>query len=441
VSISIRTQILAAALVLFLPAVWLISIASRATYTEQQEYLSEDARILADMLAHRLDQHREVTPDALVASAIDALPPLSAVTVSDAEGRVLAGQPPQHADLFRSGSAVRGPEGRIVTVYLREALAWDRTWRIYRRNYAVVAGVTLLVVVIVFLLSRRWRRGLRDLELQARRVGAGAHTDQPPPRMPSSEMVSLQQSFSEMERNLASLERQVVRQERLAAIGTLASGLAHELNNPLQAIAGRAELLLREGTIPEVARHDLELIQKESARASVIIRNLSRFGRQAHVSAEPTRLTDVVNAVVELRRHRLEELGIHLVVDDGSRGRFMGVLPEFQQVVLNFVVNAEQAMAAMKHGPRSLTIRTRDVDGRVYCEVEDSGPGVPTNEEAKLFQPFFTTKPVGEGTGLGLSVSYGIIQSYGGRIGYRASDAGGATFWFDVPAVTEETDR
>ncbi|MDA1306611.1 MAG: HAMP domain-containing sensor histidine kinase [Acidobacteria bacterium] len=435
-SISIRTQILASAFVLFLPVVWLIWIASSATYTEQREYLSDDARILATMLAHQLDQQGEGTADALVTSALDALPPLSTVTVTDADGRVLAGQPPLHPELFRSGSTVPGPDRRMVTVYLREALAWDRTWRIYRRNYAVVGGVTFTVVVIVFLLSRRWRRGLRDLELQARRVGTGDRTDQPPPKMPSSEMVSLQTSFSEMERNLASLERQVVRQERLAAIGTLASGLAHELNNPLQAIAGLAELLLREGALPDTVRADLDLMQKESARASVIIRNLSRFGRQAQVSAEPTRLTDVVNAVVELRRHRLNELGIHLVVDDASREMFRGVLPEFQQVVLNFVVNAEQAMAAMTRGQRVLTIRTRDVEGRVYCEVEDTGPGVPTDEEARLFQPFFTTKPVGEGTGLGLSVSYGIIESYGGRIEYRASDSGGAMFWFDVPAVT-----
>jgi C4-dicarboxylate-specific signal transduction histidine kinase len=177
------------------------------------------------------------------------------------------------------------------------------------------------------------------------------------------------------------------------------------------------------------------LIQKESARASVIIRNLARFSRQDNVSPSPIRLADVVASVVELRQHRLEELAIHLVIDELSHSSILGVLAEFQQVLLNFVVNAEQAMASMKRGQRMLTIRTRDVDGRVYCEVEDTGPGVPVEHEAKLFQPFFTTKPVGDGTGLGLSVSYGIIESYGGRIGYRRSDSGGAILWFDVPAT------
>jgi len=337
--------------------------------------------------------------------------------------------------VFCQGSAPRAAGLGAVTVYLPGRIAWDRTWAIYQRNYLVVITVTLCVAVIAFVLSRRWRRGLRALEEHALRIGAGDRRADPPPRMPSSEMVSLQASLMAMEENLVSLERQVVRQERLAAIGTLMSGIAHELNNPLQAIAGRAQLLMREAAATDAAKADLDLIQRESARASVIIRNLSRFSRQDNVSPELMRLGAVVASVVELRQRHLEELGIHLVVDDASRATVLGVLPEFQQVLLNFVVNAEQAMASMKRGPRLLTIRTRDVEDRAYCEVEDTGPGVLSADEPKLFQPFFTTKPVGEGTGLGLSVSYGIIESYGGRIGYRRAAAVGAILWFDVPVV------
>ena len=95
------------------------------------------------------------------------------------------------------------------------------------------------------------------------------------------------------------------------------------------------------------------------------------------------------------------------------------VLAELQQVVLNFVVNAEQAIILSKRQPGRITVRTRDEGDRVILEVEDTGPGVSPEDEAKLFQPFFTTKPPGQGTGLGLSVSYGIIDSLGGRIGYR----------------------
>ncbi len=406
-SISIRAQILAATFVVCVPVAWLMYVSSGATFVEHRDYLGQEEARIAALVTRRLAD-APAARDRIVAETLETLPSDSRVVV--------------------------GPTGQAV-VNLPTSTAWARTWPIYRRNYTIVSGVTLTTIAIVFLLSRRWRRGLRALELQARRVGAGDPTPTPVVKMPSSELVSLQESLTEMERNLVFLQRQVVRQERLAAIGTLVSGIAHELNNPLQAIAGRAQLLARETLVTGTARIDLDLIQKESARASVIIRNLARFSRQDNVAPGPIRLTDVINAVVELRQHRLDELGVHLMIDDASRASFLGVLPEFQQVVLNFVVNAEQAMGSMKRGQRMLTLRTRDLGDHVYCEVEDTGPGVAVEHEPKLFQPFFTTKPVGEGTGLGLSVSYGIIESYGGRIGYRRADSGGAILWFDVPAV------
>jgi len=104
-------------------------------------------------------------------------------------------------------------------------------------------------------------------------------------------------------------------------------------------------------------------------------------------------------------------------------------------VLLNFVINAEQAITADGAGPRRIEIRTSEQGGRVRVEVEDTGPGVAPHDVSKLFQPFFTTKPVGEGTGLGLSVSYGIIQGHGGEIGYRPSETGGAVFYFELPAA------
>ena len=113
------------------------------------------------------------------------------------------------------------------------------------------------------------------------------------------------------------------------------------------------------------------------------------------------------------------------------------VFTELQQVALNFVINAEHAVRGQASGMRRIILRTRDVDAGVCLEVEDSGPGVEPGNEAKLFQPFFTTKPVGEGTGLGLSVSYGIIKSLGGEIGYRRGELGGGLFYFTVPVVRQ----
>jgi two-component system NtrC family sensor kinase len=113
----------------------------------------------------------------------------------------------------------------------------------------------------------------------------------------------------------------------------------------------------------------------------------------------------------------------------------MAVVTELQQVALNFVVNAEQAILASGRLPGRITMRAYDKEGRVVLEVEDTGPGVKPEDEAKLFQPFFTTKPVGQGTGLGLSISYGIIDSLGGQIGYRTAPAGGSIFYFTLPAA------
>jgi C4-dicarboxylate-specific signal transduction histidine kinase len=237
---------------------------------------------------------------------------------------------------------------------------------------------------------------------------------------------------------LQSLQRQVIRQERLAAVGQLVSGVAHEINNPLQAILGFAELLQMQADVPDAVKGDLRLIQKESARACNIIRNLAMFARQQPGEAAPVRLTDVIGSVAELRQRRLESEQIELRVDDRSTLYVSAVITELQQVLLNFVVNAEQAILASGRLPGRITIRGRDLDARVLLEVEDTGPGIPPDNEAKLFQPFFTTKPVGQGTGLGLSISYGIIDSLGGRIGYRSAPAGGAIFYFELPTSPAE---
>jgi C4-dicarboxylate-specific signal transduction histidine kinase len=185
------------------------------------------------------------------------------------------------------------------------------------------------------------------------------------------------------------------------------------------------------------ARTDLALIHQESARASAIIRNLSRFGRQQESKPVPVDLGEVLTSVIELRQRRLAEQAIHLERDERATHRARAVFTELQQVVLNFVINAEHALRTRDAESRRIILRTRDENDCVRLEVEDSGPGVPPEHEAKLFQPFFTTKPVGEGTGLGLSVSYGIIRSLGGDIGYRRGDLDGALFYFTVRKAGE----
>jgi C4-dicarboxylate-specific signal transduction histidine kinase len=147
------------------------------------------------------------------------------------------------------------------------------------------------------------------------------------------------------------------------------------------------------------------------------------------------KLSDVLASVLELRQRKIESQGIDLEIEDQSEAVVLAVFTELQQVVLNFLINAEQAVAPLEEARRRIRIRTTDGRNSARLEVEDDGNGVPVGDEPKLFQPFFTTKTVGEGTGLGLSVSYGIITSHNGEIGYRHAHSGGALFFFELPTT------
>jgi signal transduction histidine kinase len=235
------------------------------------------------------------------------------------------------------------------------------------------------------------------------------------------------------------LQRQVVRQERLAAVGVLVSGVAHELNNPLQAILGTAELLERRTELSPEAIEELGMIKTQSGRAREIIRNLSRFSSQQSGPPSPVDLREVIAEVVQLRRRNLDGASISLDLQLTTTQMVYANFTEVEQVALNFVINAQQAIEAAGRQTGRILIRVFDAGDSVRVEVADDGPGVSAKDEPKLFQPFFTTKPVGQGTGLGLSVSYGIIESYGGTIGYHSNEWGGATFYFELPAGDSST--
>jgi C4-dicarboxylate-specific signal transduction histidine kinase len=165
---------------------------------------------------------------------------------------------------------------------------------------------------------------------------------------------------------------------------------------------------------------------------------LSRFSSQQPGPPAPVDMRDVVAEVVQLRHRDLDVVSVTLEVQASTSRKVHGNFTELEQVVLNFVINAQQAI---EHDGRSrgrILIRVADAGSKVRVEVHDDGPGVVPEDEPKLFQPFFTTKPVGKGTGLGLSVSYGIIESYGGTIGYMRNPWGGATFFFELPIAEDD---
>jgi signal transduction histidine kinase len=347
----------------------------------------------------------------------------------------------QHEDADHVGriyaSAVSANGEWKVVVGLPRRLVWESVLPVYRRNALNAGWWYLGSVALLYWFIARWLKSQAELEHIATRVTAGDLSTPPLVPMASSELDHMQRTMVEMITHVRELQRQIVRQERLAAIGVLVSGVAHEINNPLQAILGYSQVLASRDDMPPEARADLAIIQRESERASTIIRSLSRFTRQQPAGPMPLRFTDVVTWLAEMWQRRLDENGIEFVVIDRSTKSVEAVATEIQQVALNFLTNAEYAVL---HNPapdaeRRIFLSTFDTaDGFVRLEIEDTGAGVPADQEGKLFQPFFTTKPVGEGTGLGLSVSYGIVQSHGGTIGYERGSRGGARFYLELPA-------
>ena len=410
-----------------------------------------------------------------------SLPEGSVVTLTDRESRVLArtvdadryiGRRVEAAPLppgdvaaiqtrvsvdgverfFGNAPIRRGPW--LISVGIPSSVAVRRLAPLWRRNIAIAIAGLLVLLVVSLWVSSRLSGNLNALRLAAQRIADGDLS--PPAAVPATnrELAQFQDAFIKMAASLReargaldrqveqerkmrevlqSLQRQVVRQERLAAVGVLVSGVAHELNNPLQAILGTLELLEREHDVPESVRSELEFVKTQSGRAREIIRNLSRFSSQQ--SGPPTAIDvgEVVAEVLQLRRRDLEDSSIALDFSIETKRRIYANFTEIEQVVLNFVINAQQSLEATGRVGGRIRVRAFDSGRKVRLEVADDGPGVDPENEAKLFQPFFTTKPVGKGTGLGLSVSYGIIESYGGSIGQYRNDWNGATFFFELP--------
>ncbi len=241
--------------------------------------------------------------------------------------------------------------------------------------------------------------------------------------------------YSEVQRQLDELRRtqaQLIRAEKLSAVGELASGVAHEINNPLTTILGQAHLLLGDRQLADAARERLTIIAEETARAARIVQNLLTFARHYTPERRPCSLSDQVRRVLQLKAYQLEHDGVQVETDFAPCPPVYADENQIQQVLLNLVQNAHQAM--VRHpGPRVLTVRVLPADGVARIEVLDTGPGIPPEHLPRIFDPFFTTKPPGEGSGLGLSVSYGIISEHAGRLWGENRPGGGAAFIIELP--------
>src|SRR6184192_847363 len=230
------------------------------------------------------------------------------------------------------------------------------------------------------------------------------------------------------------MESHLIQSEKLAAVGQLVSGVAHELNNPLTSIAGLSEFLLEQKELGAKDRGHLRVIHEQAERAGRIVRNLLTFARKGPAEQARVDLNDVIQRTLMLMAHdlKLKDITVEKVLP-ATIPEVVGDRHALQQMVLNLLNNAAQAVADNKPGQRRLICINTSFDHRVRMRVSDSGPGIPDEVMPQLFTPFFTTKEPGQGTGLGLSITYSIVEAHGGRISVERPPDGGAAFLVDLP--------
>ena len=237
----------------------------------------------------------------------------------------------------------------------------------------------------------------------------------------------------------ATLQAKLMHAEKMAAVGQLVSGVAHEVNNPLTAILGFADLLMENEELPESARKDLRVILQEAQRTKQIVQNLLSFARQMPPQRRPVELNSILRRTVQLRAYDFQSHGVEVVEElDEDLPYVIGDSQQLQQVFLNIVNNAYDAVKETGRPPR-IEVKTVHRGAVVEVSFRDNGHGITFPE--RIFDPFFTTKEVGKGTGLGLSICYGIVREHGGEIlcHNNAGVEGGATFVVRFPAAAEST--
>lgn len=230
----------------------------------------------------------------------------------------------------------------------------------------------------------------------------------------------------------ADLQAKLMHTEKMAALGQLVSGVAHEVNNPLAAIVGFTDLLLENSGIPEDAKEELQVILQEAQRTRVIVQNLLSFARQMPAQREPVQVNTILRQTMKLRAYDFSNHGVELIEKYAEEiPAVIGDPHQLQQVFLNIMNNAYDAVQETRRAGK-IEIQTMHRGDQVEILFRDNGPGI--SQIDRIFDPFFTTKEVGKGTGLGLSICYGIIRAHRGEIVARNNpDGHGSTFVVRLP--------
>jgi two-component system NtrC family sensor kinase len=246
---------------------------------------------------------------------------------------------------------------------------------------------------------------------------------------------SMADAVAEREAKLKLATRQQIGQsEKMASIGRLAAGVAHEINNPLTGVLTFAHLLKEEANLDEQGKQDVDLIINETTRAAQIVRGLLDFARERPAVKAPLDINEVIRRTLQLLGNQKAFQQIVIVEDlEDDLPKVNGDENQLQQVLLNLSLNACEAMP----DGGTLLVSTVSQNGQVLIKVTDTGCGIKREHMDQIFEPFFSTKPVGKGTGLGLSVTYGIIQQHSGDLDVESQEGKGTTFTIALPCTED----
>ncbi|HYP54462.1 MAG TPA: ATP-binding protein, partial [Pyrinomonadaceae bacterium] len=309
------------------------------------------------------------------------------------------------------------------------------------RRYLVFSVVTALLpnLILVALVIRIISRPLRRLTEAAVAVAGGGYGSQVELRS-NDEVGLLASSFNEMSRKMAadierlrSMNEHLVRTEKLAAAGTLAAGVAHEVNNPLASISSLIQILQSRPNADAETQEMLRLIQTQIARITQVLRDMMDFARARAPERAPLDVSNVLETSARLASFDKAFKRLRLSTDfDANAPPVPADADQLQQVFLNLLLNARDAMP--EGGELNLRTRYDEPAGEVVVEISDTGQGIAPDALAHVFDPFFTTKPAGTGTGLGLAVCYGIVSAHGGRIDIGPNNGRGTRVRVALPA-------
>jgi PAS domain S-box-containing protein len=339
----------------------------------------------------------------------------------DADGRVITWNRASEQLLGITADQARGRRFGVEVAILQAPAIWSELWDTLRRTGQFVGEMSVLNHAGEAIPLHLEGRLLRD----QRRDWSGTHSGDDPGLVIGAVLVGLDL------RHRRALEDQILKAQKLAAVGLLAAGIAHEINNPLTGVVGYSKLLLERPNLDPKVREKVEKIAASGERCRKIVEGVLLFSRQQEGGKRRrVELRTLIDRVIGIGEYQWRMHNVRVLREGISDAAVLADPDQLEQVLLNLLSNAVDAM------PRGGTIRLHlasDPDGRVRLEVSDEGIGIPPEIQGRIFDPFFSTKEIGKGTGLGLAISYGILKDHGGDILVRSKPGQGTTFTLLLP--------